>query len=191
MKRWLIVLGVVCGLCLTTGAYAQDNTNPKIESQVRTLLGGFEHVPSMEDWQKLGPGAADVLRQIATDPHELNTRRSRALSALSHFPTPEAKQFLQDFLNNAQQPTLLRRKAVLSLAYGFGPDIIPVIEPFLADQNKRMRESAILAVGNIATPRAKELLEKRLEIEPTNYLKETIEKTLKTKLQSVPSVKGQ
>ena len=176
MKRVVTLLLSVSFLVAGSTAMAQD---AKVAAEVDVLLGGIEYVPKAEEWTKLGPDAATVLRTIAGSQNERPSRRARAVSALAHFPTPETKAFLTGILHGADSPVLLQRKAMSALSFAYGADSLQLLQPYLANPNRRLRESAIRAVGTVASPDAKALLKQRLQVEDAKYLRETIQEVLK------------
>lgn len=188
MKRLLTRCGLVMvlvGLSTSAQVTAQETpaqeaqtVDPKVTSQVEELLAGYEYVPKAEDWARIGPQAAIVLRQIAADPKAQSSKRARAVSSLAHFPQDDNQTFLTELLQKDTNPALLRRKAIRALAVAFGPQSLPTIKPYLADADHRLRESAILAIGAVRTDEARTLLKERLSLEPSDHLKETLEETL-------------
>ena len=180
MKRLLTVVGLVLGLalCGLAGPVSAQDQDQKVASQVETLLGGFEYVPTKEDWERIGPEAATVLRQIAADPKAKQIQRARAISSLANFPQSTTQVLLKTLIAEEAQPLVLRRKAMRSLANGFGVEAIATIEPFLASEVTQLRETAIVALGSIKSDKSRSLLKAQLKIESSALLKETIQKTL-------------
>lgn len=189
MKRMVTAVGLallMVGGAFASPAWAQDGdtvaaateVDEKLATQVKELLAGFEYVPTREDWAKLGPQAAGVLRQIAADPTASATTRARAVSSLGYFPEAGTESFLTALLAADDQPSLLRRKSLRALAFGFGDKALPQITPYLSNEDKRLRESAIRALGLLKVDAAREALQARLSQEPSSYLQETIRKTL-------------
>ncbi len=188
MKKYVTACGValaLLGTAMAAPAVAQEgaaeeaqSVDPKVVSQVKELLAGYEYTPTAADWARIGDDAAVVLRQIAADESARATQRARAVSSLAHFPGDETRVFLKDLLAQDGSPALLRRKAIRAMAVGFGASSLEVIKPFLTNDDKRLRESAVLALGTIKGIEAQTLLKERLEVEPSAFLKETIKKTL-------------
>ncbi len=180
MKRLFSTMGLALLLLvggLSGSASAQD-VDAKVVAQVNDLLSGFEYTPKKADWDQIGPQAAQVLKKIAADATARETLRGRAISSLSYFPEADTQSFLTGLAVEDTQPVLLRRKALRSLAFGFGPGAVETIKPFLGHADQRLRESAVVSLGLVKTDEARELLKGRLSVEPTAYLKETIQKTL-------------
>lgn len=189
MKRMITAMGLallmlVGGLAAPAWAHDGDavkephEVDKKLAVQVKELIAGLEYAPTREDWEKIGPEAADVLRHIAADPTASASTRARAISSLGYFPEANTESFLSTILAADDQPSLLRRKALRALAFGFGEKALPQITPYLSNEDKRMRESAIRAVGLLKVDAARETLKARLPQEPSSYLQETIRKTL-------------
>lgn len=181
MKRLFALVLCVMGLSFASVATAQeggDGQQSTVASRVEALLGGIEYVPTADDWKKIGPEAADELRKIANDPSEAPSVRSRAISSLSHFPSAVNKDFLGKMLADKAQSSLLRRKALRSLSAGYGAESMELVGPYLKVEDKRLRESAIKALGSMKTVEAKTVLQERLSLEKAAYLKEMIQKSL-------------
>ena len=181
MKQMLTVMVLAIGLVvcgLASPAFGQD-VDPKVVSQVETLLSGFEYVPTKADWDRVGPQAAVVLRKIAADTGAKKVQRARAISSLMFFPQSTTQTFLTSLIGEEGQPLVLRRKALRSLANGFGDRAIPTVEPFLSSKDAHLRKTAIKALGSIKTDKSRQLLQARLKVETSKVVKETIEKTLK------------
>jgi HEAT repeat protein len=175
MKRVLQALAVVA---ITAFALTASAQNLDIPAEVHELLGGIEYVPTAAEWQKLGPDAAVTLKAIAGSPKERPSKRSRAISALAHFPTADTKAFLTGLAADTNLKGKFRGKALRALAHGFKADSVSVLTTYAADTNATVREDAVLGLGHVATPEAKDVLKKRLELETKVHLRETIQKSL-------------
>lgn len=180
MKRRLMV-ACLCLACLGVAAPALAQDSAQARGQVEALLGGIEYVPSAEQWQALGPQGEAALREIAADAKQPRTRRGRAMSALAHFPSPQTQALVQQILADPGAPVLLKRKALRTATVAFGEQGLALAQPFLHHEDKRLRESAILAIGQLKTPQARQLLQARLDVEPAPYLKEVLHQTLEVR----------
>lgn len=138
---------------------------PALHARVVELLSGLESSPSAADWSALGPAAEAELLAVAQDPAALPTQRGNALVALAHFPTEAARGLLTRTLADAASPELLRRKACLGLAGGWGAAAVPELSVALADPSVLVRQSAARALGTVADPAAASALERRLAVE--------------------------
>jgi len=179
MKRTLVALIVVALATMASVASAQHDPtiDPGVRAGVVELLGSFEVEPTQKDWDKIGPGAADVLVEIAADPRQQPTMRSRAVSSLVHVESDQ-HELLQNLLANTDTPVIVRRKAMNVLAIKHPEAAIVALEPFVNSDQPRLRESAIRALGLVARPEARVLLQERLKVEPRKYLKDEIKVSL-------------
>lgn len=175
MKRVLQALAIVAISLFALSASAQDRD---IASEVNDLLGGIEYVPTAKDWAHIGPEGATVLKAIAGSPKERPTRRSRAISSLAFYPTADTKAFLEGLASDTTLKTKYRGKALRALAVAFKADAVPFLTNFAADQNVRLREDAVLGLGSIGTPAAKDALKKRLDLEEKVHVRDHIQKSL-------------
>lgn len=168
-------------LCLLCVGLMQATTKPAfadtLGQQIDALMGGYEYVPPASAWTRLGPEAASRLRVIAEDTHQLPSKRLRAVSALALFPTSETRAFLEQILANEQASSLMRRKAALSLAAGFGTSALPVVARHAASPDVRLRDDVARALGLIKTPEARAVLQSRLAVEKT-HVRHTIARQL-------------
>ncbi len=175
MKR---ILQTLAAVAITAFALVASAQSVDVPAEVHELLGGIEYVPTAAEWQKLGPDAAVTLRAIAGSPKERPSKRSRAISAMAHFPTPETQAFLEGLAADTNSKPKFRGKALRALAVGFKSGALPTLKTFAADANSTVREDAILGLGTVATPEAKVVLEQRLQLETKVHLRETIQKSL-------------
>lgn len=188
MKRWSGAALLAASLILggLTGAAAQEGGAAAVRPQVEELLEAFEAAPSASEWTRLGPGAGEVLREIAADARRRPTVRSRAATALRHYPDAASFAALEVLARDEQTPVLVRRKAVRALAEGWGAQALGLVKPLVEHENLQLRESALRALAMIPTPEARALLEERLRLEPRAYLRETIQESIR----KAPAVKA-
>ncbi len=137
-----------------------------LRARVIGLLSGIESSPTAADWAALGPGAADELFAVATDPVALPTQRGNALLALGNFPSPAARDLLTATLGASSVDPLLRRKSALGLARGWGGAAVPTLSAALTDTDVQVRMSVVRALSELDDEGAREALRARLATEP-------------------------
>jgi hypothetical protein len=177
-KMTSLMAMIAVSICMfATPALAQAD-NQKALSQVEALLAGYEFVPDKKDWDRVGPAAVAILKDIASDPARKKVQRARAVSSLAFFPQSDTQSFLTRLLQEDAQLMTLRRKAMRALAFGFGAASIDSIKPYLSSSDSHLRATAIKSFGVIKTDQSKSLLSARLKVEPSKVLRQSIEKTL-------------
>jgi len=177
-RRALLAAAVVFTLGLSSPAVYAHETH--LTTNIDALLDEVETVPTREAWLALGPEVAHTLRHVVNDPKELGHRRANALYALGFFPSPENRQVLERILNNERTTDTMRRGALHSLAVAYGEDVVPTLEVYVKHTNYHFRETAVRALSTIGTPRARLILEDRLDIEPSKNLKVMIRGGIQT-----------
>ncbi len=152
------------------------DANAAVETRVRAMLSGYEHVPTAEDWAHAGTPSevSAVLVKIASSPAGQTVIALRATSSLAHFPRPEVSTFLESTLGNPQLGSAHRGKAAIALAAGFGDVKAPVIAPLFASPDESLREDAIRAFRRFVSPSAERFLEARAKVEPAEHLRNEI-----------------
>jgi hypothetical protein len=174
----LMAMMMAVGICMFCAPAVAQADNQKVLSQVEDLLAGYEFVPKKEDWDRIGPAAAGVLKDIAADSARKKVQRARAVSSLAFFPQVETQRFLTTLLGEKTQSMTLRRKAMRALAFGFGSASIDTIKPYLSSNDPHLRATAIKSFGVIKTDQSVSLLSARLEVEPSKVLQKSIERAL-------------
>ncbi len=122
---------------------AQDQTDKDTSAAVRgkidALLGGFEYVPSPDEWRSLGSAAPAVLAAIASDQNALPTRRARSLGGLASFDGIDRALF-ETLAKSEQEPLIVRISAV----HGLG-QLLPessrlaALQPLLKSEHPQLR----------------------------------------------------
>jgi hypothetical protein len=176
MKKFLLSLPLL--LALAVPATADAAPSAQVTRQVNTLLSAPEYIPTAADWTKLGDEAGEVLISVVSNDKATALKRARAASALVHFKGDAAKQALSQIVNDDKAYWLLRSKSALALAISYQGDALGAISPLLGHDNKRMREGAIKALGEVDTAASKQLLQSRRAAEKSSYLKDLIDTTL-------------
>jgi HEAT repeat protein len=157
---------------------ATTATLADLRPRVVALLSGYEAVPTAEQWKALGPEALTILRQLASDPAELPTRRARAVAGMAYVDNPTASDVLKSFATDDNALPLVRKSAVLALAVRDGTNAVPVISGLLADKDQDVRTGAARALGNTGGPAARSALQGRLDAETDSHVRDEIQKAL-------------
>jgi hypothetical protein len=126
-------------------AFAQ----PPSRDTVRSMLMGYEQVPSAAQWQALGPETLGVLVSLYDDAAQPPFVRLRAVGAVAAFPTPAARTFLLAVARANGQGDLMIREAVLALGRAFGAAARIEIRTFLTHREPVVREAAATALQRI------------------------------------------
>ncbi|MCB9535884.1 MAG: hypothetical protein H6704_06430 [Myxococcales bacterium] len=177
LKRLALALTLGASATVAGPAAAQVSDPHKQVIQARQALdawfAGYEFVPEKRHFDGLGVGLGPALAQIVGDADAPLLSRARALSAMVYAPGPETEGALLLIARGANQPSLLRRKAVLVLGESYGPkhlgeivdvysqspDDVPLREAcarairFAGDQGKVLR-TMMLRVEQAPTVRA-------------------------------------
>lgn len=171
------VAGALCCIALhATPVFAQADAP---QSSVEALLSGVETTATSEQWAAVGNDAVPVLVSVLNDEQQSVVRRGRAAIALGNFAVTEGVAALRAVLDTTLTPNHLRRKAIVALARVDGQASIAVLGKQLEHRSKRVRETAIRAVGEVATTTAQELLRARVALEKSSYLQDVLAEELK------------
>jgi HEAT repeat protein len=73
---------------------------------------------------------------------------------------------------------LLRGKAARTLASSWQNESLPVVQPLLSSDNKRLRAAAVKALGLVPTKESRQLLTSRSKVEKDAYVRDLIAQTL-------------
>ena len=180
MKRFFAFLFLFAGIAAANTALSAERSVPSatVVRQVNTLLNAPEYEPTAQDWKRVGPDAAVVLRQIARDRKVLVVKRSRAAVSLLHFRSADSSALMRELVTAAKTPRFLRGKAAIALAIHDGTAALTVIEPLLSHSHERLRESAIRALTRIDHNNARVALAAHLKVESNVTLRKVIERHL-------------
>jgi HEAT repeat protein len=94
----------------------------ELERRVDAYLQAIDVAIDPEQWRALGPKAAPLLEQIASDPVALPTRRAQALWGLVHVAGPQASTVLGQLASREDQPFVVRHAAVRGLGQVASPE---------------------------------------------------------------------
>lgn len=164
----LLVVGLFPG-----GASAQQEPS---REQVRSLLTGFEHVPTDAEWQRLGDGVLRHLIALYDDPSQPAYVRLRAVGATGAFPVPATRTFLLAVTRAPRQSDLLTREAVRALGRGFGARAQRELAGFLTHDSPLVREVAARALGRAGV--GDDALRDRLATERNDEVRSAIQAAL-------------
>ena len=142
---------------------------------VMDLLNQLDGAPTAQDWVALGDGVDAELMAIADDDSVPSSRRGRAVTALQHFPTDGARAFLEGKLA-VDAKAILRRKAIWSLAVGWGAGAIPQLESALSDDDVQLRMAAAAAFSRV--PEAHAALRERRAVETVSAVQAALDKAV-------------
>ena len=151
-----------------------EQLRPKVEA----LLKGYEFEPRKEDWEKLGPGALDVLVAIASDEKLLPSTRSRALASMNHFPDAKVSATLATFATSTKLQPSVRATAAEVLVARDGQKALAKVSPLLSASDPLLRETAAKSIARLGTPEARKTLESRLEKDQDPAVREAIQRGL-------------
>jgi len=134
-------------LFLCSSLYAESYEQKK--ERILKFLLGYENYPLKSYWEKLDKDTYKILIDIIKDETIPKGYKLRAILSLSYFPTKETKRFLLEFIENKKNDLLLRRRAITSLAEGFGKDVVNILKRYLEDENIYIREITVYALDLI------------------------------------------
>ncbi|MEM9194512.1 MAG: HEAT repeat domain-containing protein [Myxococcota bacterium] len=172
-------LALLAGLLFAVSQSAAPvSADPPTRSQIRSLLSGYEFVPTAEQIQSLGHEALPLLIELANDGAEPPFVRLRAVRLTAAFPTPATRTFLLAMVRAPNQSDLMMRQAVLALGQAFGERCIPDVAPFLSHRDPVVREAAVRALSRVGTNDARERIRRRMAQETSPHLRREIRRAL-------------
>ncbi len=148
-------------------------TASELEARVRALLSGYEHVPTAEDWARIGPAdeVARILMALVDEPNAKTVFAARATSSLALFPRAEVGRFLQRRVGDEGLAATLRGKAGIALAAAFQDEFADDVAVLFASPDEGLREDGIRAFRLMVSPAAESFMAARAEVEPSARLK--------------------
>lgn len=154
LKRSLSCLLFVSALWATP-AVAQSS------SEFDTVLLSIDTVPSAEELEARWPDALERMVAAANDPALDGYARDRAITLLSVFDEPQARQALEALCQDDDAE--VRRLAVYTLGRGFGVGadarLVADVAALTDDTDEAVREYAVRALRWIDHPNARAVLE--------------------------------
>jgi len=176
-KRQRKLLGVMLiamvGLPISPLVSAQDT------QQLLPLLKGYEWKLQPQLFQNLGEDADLALMEIASDTALMNAYRFRALEALKLFEKERVARFLENYMEQNQNASLLRR-AFEALSSGFSnsqPERVQqAAQKLLGNSNPYVRISAVRALRQLDTSNSGSAYRNYLNTEKEAWIRQAIEK---------------
>lgn len=174
MFRGILACMLMVGMALPAAAQT-DSTD--MRQTVESMLGGFERPASDDEWAALGSDAVPHLLAIAQDSGQARSTRTRAVSALGNFATPEVVTYLVEVLA-PKGDAAMKRQALRALARTGGVKKIDVIGGYLQDEDTTLREAAVRALGLMNAQEATTLMESHQGAETSSAVLKAIEEEL-------------
>ncbi len=173
-----LILGSVFLLLSASLALGQSAPSRQI---VLNMLSGYEHIPSTQELEALGPEVPSVLMQIVQDTGVKTYRRLRALSLLQHYPdNPEVTTFLTSLLSKKDLPSRFRRATLLTLGHTAKGKAIGTLTPYLSSTDIHVREAAAQALMATSDPSVGAILKAAAEKESEPFLKKHLAEMSRT-----------
>jgi HEAT repeat protein len=151
---------IVLFLLFATAAYA---------GPLDKLLGARERAPSADDVRALGPSGVRQLIGVATDARTSRLRRNRAILALRHVASAEAREFLRAVLADKKEAVegadVLDLAAAVTALQPYGREVIADVLPLLTHASADVRHAAVVTLGAMHAPEADNALRIRATVE--------------------------
>ncbi len=176
----LLLLSLAACAAWTAPAGAAAGPVPERADAVRAVLGAFCQVPNEADWQRLGSAdqVAAALIWLADADSEALHVRARAVSALAHFPRPEAQAAIERRLVADPDRGVLRRSAIRALGVAFPAVAVREAPALLGDPDSATREAAAQALAATGLAEAETPLKEALGREADAAVRATFERSL-------------
>jgi hypothetical protein len=187
MRRALVSSAIVLALLVPLAASAQQaGLAPEAQEKLVGLLRAYEHVPTAEEFKALGEGTLvrDALIRLVQSDAEPALLRGNAVLALAFYPDDTTRRAVDGLLDRPELSDMILRRALATLARGWGEAGLSRITAYLDDARDVVREAAAEALGTIGTPSALRALRRRLERETVETVKATIRLQI-TRLEAV------
>lgn len=143
-----------------------------VAEAVRSLLSGYEYVPSKADFDRLGPSAYPAVLAVVNDGKALTSTRLRAVAALSMVSDARAEGALEALVFDAQAAVPMRAHATQALGARAGLRTVPVLERVLQDANPELREAAVRGLAASRLPAARPLLTTQQAKDPSPLVRD-------------------
>jgi hypothetical protein len=167
-------------LLLLSASFAFSQSAPSRQT-VLNMLSGYEHIPSTQELEALGPEVPSILMQIVQDTGVKKYRRLRALSLLQHYPdNPEVTMFLTSLLEEKDLPSGFRRATLLTLGHTAKGKAIGILTPYLSSTDMHIREAAAQALMDTGDPSVSIILKAATEKESEPFLRKHLEEMSRT-----------
>jgi HEAT repeat protein len=174
MYRGILACMLMVGMALPATA---ETKSAELRQTVESMLGGFERPASDDEWAALGADAVPHLLDIAQDAGQPRSTRTRAVSALGNFSTPEVVTYLEEVLA-PKGDAAMKRQALRALARTGGVKKIDAIGGYLQSEDSTLREAAVHALGLMNAQEATALMETHQASETSSAVLKAIEEEL-------------
>jgi HEAT repeat protein len=174
---------ILAALLLSPALEAAAQDLPQRETVEQALIG-IHDLADKKSLSSLGPGVDVVLQKIVTHPSHRALARTRAISALQHFPSAAARAVLLAVIKRGRKLTkpslalLDLERAAVSYAVVAGPAGLPELQRLLTHANLDVRGTAAQAVRLTRHPRAEALLTGRLKRDSSATVRHAIKRQL-------------
>ena len=176
-NRSITAILLVVALLLPAAAQAV-RSDPDDRRRVVELITHPTHVPTLADWQRIGPSANRVLVEVFQERDQTPKIRALVLHYLAWFPSRRTRAFLTGLMNDRFAESSERRAAMVTLGRTFGESALVDLAPFLRVREKPLREGAIRGIGAVRHSKAWSLLDRHRTSEPDVDLRLLTEKLL-------------
>lgn len=182
-RAMAIALVLVAG---TATAKAPLTSQAEVEARIDGLLGGYERVPTPQDWENAGPReqVAKALIAAATRADARMSTRARALAAMRYAATDGVRAHLTAVVEDSTASPVLRGKAALSLGAVAQEAALPSLAKLLTVQDGPLREAALRGIGEVRSRAAIDLLAAHEAKEPEEHVRE-LARSLAAQLRAV------
>jgi hypothetical protein len=186
MRGALVSSAIVLAVLVPLSASAQQTgLAPGAQEKLVGLLRAYEHVPTAEEFKALGEGplVRDALIRLAQSDEEAPLLRGNAVLALAFYPDAVTRRAVEGLLDRPELSDMILRRALATLARGWGEAGLSRIAAYLDDERDVVREAAAEALGTIGTPSALRALRRRLDSETAEAVQTTIRQQI-TRLEA-------
>lgn len=158
---------------------------------LESFLASSERPPAASDLRAYGKRPDRLLVTIAEDAALDPLLRARALSALAHTPTAEARAYLARILSGKSKSIdttdkLLLRRAAVAAGWHGGSNVATLVGPLLDHEDPDVRVDAGVALGLSRLPEAVRLLRARVSREPDARVRGHLGRQLQTLERALP-----
>jgi len=189
--------GLAIGLCLLAASLPAGDAvaadAPSMEAQRSSLLAllkAYEPRYDAKTLHRIGPDVNSLLVEVAQSKSHYAVVRLRALAALRYYPTKQTKGVLMEMAYAPKLDVTTRRTALRALAQAFGAPMVGVLQGFLSNADRFMREAAIYGLGDIDDPRVDQILVDHEASEPEIVVRDAVERVLERRRKSRAASEG-
>lgn len=180
---WILAAFGLSLLLWSAPAAADPPQSLTPRAKLERILNAVEGIPGARTLKQLFPDVAHLLRQIVERPSRRALSRTRALTVLRHFPSPETEATLaaavaQHSREGKGLALLDLQQALSSYAVVKGPKALDLVQPFLAHPSRDVRYEAAEAVRLSRSPRAEAVLQARLSEEKAPMVRHQLQRQI-------------